>query len=74
MFLYIPEILVNINKVNKVLIHNIFPDSRNITTVIPLTKVENPKSPSELRPISLPLLPVIGKIMERIIHDQLKTY
>ena len=69
-FLYIPEILVDI--FNKVLNTDAFPDSWKIATVIPLPKAENPKSPSELRPISL--LPVIGKIMEKILHDQLKTF
>ena len=60
-FLYIPDILLDI--FNKVL---------KIATVIPLPKVDNPKLPSELRPISL--LPLIGKIMEKIIHNQLKSY
>ena len=69
-FLYIPEILVNV--FNKVLAKKHFPDSWKIATVIPLPKIENPRSPSELRPISL--LPIIGKIMEKIIHDQLKSY
>ena len=57
---------------NKVLNTDAFPDSWKIATVIPLPKVENPKLPSELRPISL--LPVKGKIMEKILHDQLKTF
>ena len=69
-FLYIPEILVDI--FNKVLVKNSFPDSWKIATVIPLPKIDNPKTPSELRPISL--LPVIEKLMEKIIHDPLKLY
>ena len=69
-FLYIPDILLDI--FNKVLSTNIFPDSWKIATVIPLPKVDNPKLPYELRPISL--LPLIGKIMEKIIHNQLKSY
>ena len=69
-FLYIPDILLDI--FNKVIISRTFPDDWKIATVIPLPKVNNPKTPSELRPISL--LPIIGKIMEKIIHNQLKKY
>ena len=69
-FLYIPDVLADIY--NKVIATNIFPDSWKIATVVPLPKINNPKSPSELRPISL--LPIVGKIMEKIIHSQLKDY
>ena len=69
-FLYIPDVLLDI--FNKVISTKSFPESWKIATVIPLPKVDNPKSPSELRPISL--LPKIGKIMEKIIHTQIKDY
>ena len=49
-----------------------FPDDWKIATVIPLPKVDNPKTSSELRPMSL--LPIIGKIMEKSVHTQLKDY
>ena len=69
-FLRVPGLLLYI--FNRVISTSAFTDSWKIATVIPLPKVDNPKSPSELRPISL--LPIIGKIMEKIIHNQLKSY
>ena len=52
--------------------HSSFPDDWKIATVIPIPKVPNPDNPNELRPISL--LPIPGKILEALVHDQLYTY
>ena len=68
--LYIPEVFVHMY--NSVRLSGVFPDPWKIATVIPLPKTNDPKSPSELRPISL--LPIVGKIMEKLIHKQLSTF
>ena len=46
-----------------------FPDDWKKATVIPLPKINNPKLVSDFRPISL--LPVPGKIIEKLLHSQL---
>ena len=51
---------------------NIFPDSWKTATVIPLQKPGDPSDVSNLRPISL--LPLPGKILERIAHTQISNY
>ena len=51
---------------------NIFPDSWKLANVIPLQKPGDPTDVSNLRPISL--LPLPGKIFEKIIHMQLSTH
>lgn len=48
------------------------PQDWKIATVIPIPKVKNSKSVSDLRPISL--LPIPGKLLEHIIHDRLMTH
>lgn len=50
----------------------IFPDSWKEAVVQPIPKVKQPASLADLRPISL--LPVLSKILERIIHKQLTGY
>ena len=50
----------------------IYPMGWKRSTVIPLSKINVPKSASDMRPISL--LPLPGKIMERIISNRLKQY
>ena len=51
---------------------NIFPDDWKTATVIPLQKPGDPSDVSNLRPISL--LPLPGKILERIAHTQISQY
>ena len=58
--------------VNLVIDTGIFPDAWKKATVTPIPKVSNPASYSELRPISI--LPLPGKLMEQIIHDQVKGF
>ena len=57
---------------NGSLTHCIFPMKWKYSTVIPLSKVTNPKTASDMRPISL--LPLPGKILEHIISKRLKNY
>ena len=57
---------------NGSLTHCIFPDKWKYSNVIPLPKVPNPKTASDMRPISL--LPLPGKIFEHIISARLKKY
>ena len=49
-----------------------FPDEWKIARVVPLYKNGQRNIPGNYRPISV--LPVISKIMERIVHDQLYNY
>ena len=51
---------------------NTFPDLWKSATVIPLSKPGDPSDVSNLRPISL--LPLPGKILERIVHTQISKY
>ena len=50
----------------------IFPKAWKHGTVIPIQKIPNPHSPSDLRPVTL--LPIPGKMMERLVHEKLSTY
>lgn len=49
-----------------------FPDSWKLATILPLSKIHPPKSPSETRPIAL--LPELSKLFERVVHSQLLKY
>ena len=49
-----------------------FPSKWKRATIVPLPKISNPKTVSDMRPISL--LPFPGKIMEMIISQRLKAY
>lgn len=49
-----------------------FPDKWKIATITPIPKVSNPKTCSELRPISI--LPLPSKIFEHMINNQIKQH
>ena len=51
---------------------NIFPDSWKLANIIPLQKPFDPTDVNNLRPISL--LPLPGKILEKIVHAQITTH
>ena len=68
--LFIPHVFLHLY--NTVKETCIFPNRWKIATVIPIPKCSNPKEPSELRPVSL--LPIVGKIVEKLIHAQLSTF
>ena len=57
---------------NKCLLQNIFPDKWKQATVTPLKKEGFVNDVSGLRPISV--LPLPGKIFEKLIHTQLYSY
>ena len=48
---------------------NIFPDTWKVATVVPLFKGGNKEDVSNYRPVLL--LPVPGKILEKIVHDHI---
>ena len=58
--------------INQSLTSGIFPNSLKIAKVTPIFKKENNKLITNYRPISV--LPVISKIFETIIHEQLSEY
>ena len=51
---------------------NIFPDSLKFGNITPVHKKDETTNKENYRPISV--LPLISKIFERIIHDQLSAY
>ena len=65
-----PELLLD--NLNKAMRQGIFPKAWKHGTVIPIPKVPNPQQVGDLRPITL--LPLPGKIMERLIHNKLYPY
>lgn len=68
-FILIPQLTYMFNLC---LSSGIFPDPWKCAIVIPLQKEGNKSDVSNLRPISL--LPLIGKLLERIMHTQLVSY
>lgn len=57
---------------NKCLRSGIYPALWQHSVMVPIPKISNPKILNNLRPISL--LPVFGKIQEKIIHTRLHNY
>ena len=68
--LYIPHVFLHLY--NIVRLSAVFPNCWKIATVIPLPKTNDPKKPSELRPILL--LPIVGKILEKLIHKHISSF
>lgn len=58
--------------INTCLERGVFPSAWKQALVQPIPKVNNPASLSDLRPISI--LPVLSKILEKIIYKQLYAY
>ena len=68
-----PDIIQSITFIiNQSLLSGIFPDKLKIAKVIPLFKKNDPTLLDNYRPISL--LPVISKIFERVIFNQLHCH
>ena len=68
-----PVLLPVLTKLSqKCLDRQVFPESFKIAKVKPLFKEGNDLDPSNYRPISL--LPVVGKIFERVIHNRMNHY
>lgn len=57
---------------NKSLKTGVFPKVMKIAHISPLFKGGDKSSPSNYRPISL--LPILSKVLERIVHNQINTY
>ena len=69
----IPILIVEFTHLcNLIIDTGIFSEDWKLATVTPIHKIRNPKYCSELRPISI--LPLPGKVIEQIIHDQIKTF
>ena len=67
--LLIPVILKIFNQSIKT---KVFPDKMKVAKVVPVFKKGDPSQFNNYRPISL--LPVISKIFERVLHDQIYDY
>ena len=68
-----PVLLLVLTKLlQKCLDRQVFPDSFKIAKVKPLFKEGNDLDPLNYRPISL--LPVVGKIFERVIYNRMNQY
>ena len=65
----IPQMLYMFNQCLRL---NIFPDSWKIANIVPLQKPGNKSDVNNLRPISL--LPLPGKILEKIVHMQISAH
>ena len=48
------------------------PDGMKLAHVTPVFKAGNPQDPGNYRPVSL--LPIVSKLLERIVHRQLTSY
>ena len=57
---------------NNALNECIFPEDLKLADVIPCFKKNDPMDPSNYRPISL--LPIISKVFEKIIYNQLNEF
>ncbi len=58
--------------INASLFSQTFPDIWKKGKIIPLYKSNDPTSPNNYRPITI--LPILSKIMERIVHHQVYEY
>lgn len=58
--------------VNECLRLSVFPSVWKIAKVLPLSKLDQPQDYSDLRPLSI--LPVLSKVLERIMCDQLNDF
>lgn len=64
---YISDLVLNL--INSILMTSIFPLAWKTARVVPIPKAEVINSPDDLRPISL--LPVLSKVVEHIMKDQM---
>lgn len=66
----LPHILMYITYIfNSIFTYSIFPCAWKKARVIPIPKINDPKLPSDYRPISI--LPFLSKAFERLLHMQL---
>ena len=57
---------------NSSLALGIFPDKWKVAKIIPLFKGGDRASVNNYRPVSL--LPMLGKLLEKIVHDRMVTF
>lgn len=69
-FVFKPEVIAEV--FNKCILTGIYPDSWKQSIMVPIPKNSNPLYLNNLRPISL--LPLPGKLFEKIIHTRLSNY
>ena len=68
-----PTIASSLTKIfNASLLSQIFPDIWKKGKIIPPFKANDPTAPNNYRPITI--LPILSKIMERIVHRQVYKY
>ena len=68
-----PTIASSLTKIfNASLLSQTFPDIWKKGKIIPLFKANDPTAPNNYRPITI--LPILSKIMERIVHRQVYKY
>lgn len=67
---YISGIILNL--INSVLMTSIFPSAWKTARVVPIPKSDKISSPDDLRPISL--LPVLSKVVEHIMKEQMLSH
>ena len=58
------------NCINSSISTGIFPDELKIADIVPVFKKEDPNDKTNYRPISL--LPLISKIFEKVLYQQIK--
>lgn len=60
------------NIINSCILEHVFPESWKTAEIFPLPKTNNPTSIEHLRPVSI--LPVLSKVLEKILLIQLKHF
>lgn len=51
---------------------SVFPSQWKRANVIPVPKIKNPLSCSDIRPVSI--LPFLSKVLEKVVHNQMRNY
>ncbi len=60
------------NLINSCIYQQTFPKCLKKAKIIPIPKIPNPTSPNDMRPISIQ--PVVAKIFEKCLYDQVSSY
>ena len=58
--------------INKAFNENKFPDTLKLSDIVPVFKKLDPTDKTNFRPVSL--LPLLSKVFEKIMYDQLNEY
>jgi len=57
---------------NRCINEDVFPDSLKIACITPISKIRNPQSPSDYRPISV--LPTLSKVFEKHLYQRVYSF